>query len=313
MRIYQTVQKIPGGLLVVPLLLGATVNTVAPWFLDIGSFTTALPKSGALAFVALACFCCGTKIDARQAGLPLAKGLSLMAVKIAVAVLVGLAVNAVWGPAGLLGLTPLALIPALSNTSGSLYIVLADRYGNDSDVGAQSILLLGDGPFFTLLIFGASGMADVPLLAMFAGIFPALLGFVLGNLDPEIRRRWSNPEMVIPFLAFSLGAGMNLGTILEAGLPGVVLGLGCVVITGMAGYYSIRLFGKRPRAVGAAVGSTAGGAMATPAIIAATDASLLPHVAAASAQIATSVVITAVLCPMLVAWLYRRERGMGGE
>lgn len=306
MRLYETVKKIPGGLLVVPMLLGATVNTVAPWFLDIGSFTTALLKTGALPFVALACFCCGTKIDARQAGLPLAKGASLIAVKIAAAIAIGVGVGAVWGPEGVWSLTPLALIPALSNASGSLYIVLANTYGDESDVGAQSILLINDGPFFTLLIYGASGMADVPFLAMLAGIFPAFLGFVLGNLDPEIRKRFGNPETVIPFMAFSLGAAMNLWIILEAGIPGLLLGILCVAVTGLLGYQSTRLFGGRPRAIGAAVGSTAGNAMATPAIIAAADPSLLPYVTAASAQIATSVLVTAVLCPILVAWLHRR-------
>ena len=40
------------GRLVVPLILGAVVNTLAPEALEIGSFTTALFKNGALALIA---------------------------------------------------------------------------------------------------------------------------------------------------------------------------------------------------------------------------------------------------------------------
>ena len=45
--ILDTINKIPGGLMVVPLFLGVIVNSLFPNFLEIGSFTTALFKNGA--------------------------------------------------------------------------------------------------------------------------------------------------------------------------------------------------------------------------------------------------------------------------
>ena len=45
--ILDTINKIPGGLMVVPLILGVLANTFFPDALQIGSFTTALFKSGA--------------------------------------------------------------------------------------------------------------------------------------------------------------------------------------------------------------------------------------------------------------------------
>ena len=36
MKILKTIQKVPGGLMVVPLFLGAIVNLVFPQFLDLG-------------------------------------------------------------------------------------------------------------------------------------------------------------------------------------------------------------------------------------------------------------------------------------
>lgn len=224
MKIYETAQKIPGGVMVAPLLLGALINTFIPDALTIGSFTTALFKTGAVTFIALACFCCGAAIDVRQATLPLTKGAALVAVKMVIGVSIGWTVGRIFGPAGIFGLAPLAIIPALSNASGGLYIALASEYGDPTDVAAQSMLILSEGPFFTILIFGATGMAEIPLIALLASILPVIVGFILGNLDPEIRGRFSNSQIVIPFMAFCLGANLDLRTVVHAGLPGLGLG-----------------------------------------------------------------------------------------
>lgn len=42
MKIKATLDRIPGGMMVVPLLLAAVINTVAPDLLRIGGFTQAL-------------------------------------------------------------------------------------------------------------------------------------------------------------------------------------------------------------------------------------------------------------------------------
>ena len=69
MKILKTVQKVPGGLMVIPLLLGVFINTCFPWILDMGGLTTALWGSGAASTgIAITCFCVGTQINVRQAG-----------------------------------------------------------------------------------------------------------------------------------------------------------------------------------------------------------------------------------------------------
>ncbi len=75
MKILKTVEKFPGGLMVIPLLLGAFVNTFFPGFLNIGGFTTALfSNKAAPTFVGIFIFCCGASINVKKIGLPFYKG-----------------------------------------------------------------------------------------------------------------------------------------------------------------------------------------------------------------------------------------------
>jgi hypothetical protein len=61
-----------------------------------------------------------------------------------------------------LGLTPLALISAMSNSNGWLYAALASRYGDDSDVGAVEVISSSDGPFFEMAFMAGTGWANIP-------------------------------------------------------------------------------------------------------------------------------------------------------
>ena len=94
MKIMQTVKKVPGGMMVVPLLLGACVNTFFPglWTTFDGTFTTYLWKSGAMPILAVFLFCNGATIDFKKAGVPLAKGLIITVVKVGVGIIIGVLV-----------------------------------------------------------------------------------------------------------------------------------------------------------------------------------------------------------------------------
>lgn len=309
MQILRTVKRIPGGLMIVPLLLGALVNTLFPQVLEIGGFTTNLFKTGAMPILAVFLFCNGAQINAKQAGSPLIKGIALTLSKFLIGAILGILINSFFGPTGVLGIAPLAIIAAVTNSNGGLYAALASEYGDSTDVGAISILSINDGPFFTMLALGVTGIADVPFIALVATIVPILIGFILGNLDENIREFLEpGATLLIPFFAFPLGAALNFGQILEAGVPGIILGVLCTLLTGFGGYWTMKLLKAENPQVGAAVGTTAGNAVATPAALAAVDKSLAPIEAASTVQIAAAIIVTAILCPILVSYLDKRER-----
>lgn len=309
-NIIKTIEKFPGGMMVIPLLLGCVINTFCPGFLNYGGFTTKLfanPASGT--FVGLFIFCCGASINVKQIGVPFYKGAVLTFTKFAVGVAIGVVVGKIWGPAGVFTITPLAIIAAITNSNSVLYSILAKNYGDSTDVGAVSVLALNDGPFFTMIALGLSGMADIPIQAIVAVLIPLLLGMLLGNLDEDVRDLCAKAmPLIIPFNGFTLGAGMNLKDVVAAGLPGIVLGLVSLLSTGFICYWVYNLFfsRKRPSAVGAGLGTTAGNAVATPPAIGEADATLAPFAAAATAQVAAACVVTALLCPLFTAWMNKR-------
>lgn len=47
MKTVKTMEKVPAGIMVIPLITGAVINTVFPQALEIGGSTTALFKTGA--------------------------------------------------------------------------------------------------------------------------------------------------------------------------------------------------------------------------------------------------------------------------
>lgn len=317
MRIKATLDRIPGGMMVIPLLIAATINTFAPNLLRIGNFTEALFVNGAGTLIALFLLATGAQINMKQVGVSLGKGATLLGVKWAVGALFGLIAYFFAGDNGLwLGLAPIAIIAAMTNSNGGLYMAIVGQYGGKDDKAAYSLLALNDGPFLTMValsIFGMMGFVDgmFSIVSFISVLLPIAVGMVLGNLDSEMRDFLENgSSMLIPFFAFALGMGIDFGKIIEGGLSGVLLGLATVFITGGAGYLVFKAAGWNP-IVGAAEGSTAGNAVATPAAIAAANAAFVSHADLATVQVAASTVTTAIVLPIFIGFLVKRLEKKG--
>ena len=304
MKILDTVKKVPGGMMVVPLLLGCLANTFFPQVLKIGGSTTALWSSqGTGPLIAAALFVIGSQIDFRGAGEVLKRGFVLLLAKFVAGAAVGILVGNLFGPAGVLGISALAIVSAVTNSNGGLYMSLSATYGSPTDVGAQSLLGINDGPFLTLLAFGASGMAAIPIKDFVAAILPIIVGMILGNLDRNIAK-FLEPAVaiLIPFFAWCLGAGINVQNLFAAGLQDIFLGVFCVLWSGAICIAADKLINRRPGYAGAAVSSAAGNCVATPALVAAASPALLPYVESATVQCAAAVIITVIGTPLLTTW-----------
>lgn len=305
-RVVKLFNRIPGGIMVIPLLIGAVINTFFPAALQIGGFTTGLLKSGTSCLMGLFLICCGASINIKQVGAPLYKGTILTVLKFSIGALIGWGAQKIFGPEGFWGITPVALIAVLTNSSGSIYATLADRFGDPTDVGAVSVLSINDGPFLTMVALGATGMADIPFMALLATLLPIIIGFIWGNLDEDFKDMCNKAlPLVIIFLSFVLGAGMSFFTVIQAGVSGIILGAMVLVFSGLLVNFIYCLILRKKTAVGAATGTAAGNSVATPAAIAAVDPAFVPYADMATAQCSAACVMTAILCPVMVAFLDR--------
>lgn len=313
-KIVKFMNKVPGGVMVIPLLAGALLNTFVPGVLNIGGFTTGLLKNGTPCLMGLFLICCGASISIKQVGAPLYKGTLLTVLKFAIGVAIGWGVQRFFGAEGIFGITPVVLIAVLTNSSGSIYATLADRFGDSTDVGAVSVLSVNDGPFLTMVALGATGMSDIPFLTLLATILPIIIGIVWGNFDKEFKSLCDKAlPLVIIFLSFVLGSGMSFVTVMQAGVSGVILGLIVLIFSGLLVNVLYCLILRRKTAVGAGAGTAAGNSVATPAAIAQADPSFAPYADVATAQCSAACVMTAILCPLMVAYLDKRIKRKEAE
>lgn len=179
--ILEKMKNLPGGLVIIPLVIAVVIATFIPQFFQIGGYVTALFYEGNACMMGFFLIVCGSMIDVKQVGLPLYKGVVMTGVKFLLGVIVGVIVGKLCGPQGFLGIAPFVFIAAITNSNSSLYISLSSQFGNATDTGAVSILALNDGPFFTLIALGATGLANIPINSLIAVIIPLLIGFVWGT------------------------------------------------------------------------------------------------------------------------------------
>ncbi len=292
--------KVPGGIIIVPLFLGCIINTLFPAALQIGSFTTGI-VNGTSALVGLFFICMGAQLDLKCAPQAMKTGFTITIVKFAVSVGIGLAAAHFFHD-NMFGLSALAIIAAASNSNGALFGALTKTYGSEADQGAVAIISLNDGPFLTMVAMGTAGLASIPYMMLVASVVPLLVGIILGNLDPNMRKCLSARRR-----GDDHGAGLRSGRQHEpsAGSAGgsVRCGAGpdhrdhrrCV-----QHLLFDKLTGGSGIAGAASISSVGGNAVATPmprwrpwiSPLAATLRRL--H----TPQVAAAVVVTAILCPL---------------
>ena len=312
MPIKKTLDRIPGGMVIVPLFLGILINTLAPNSLRIGGFTEGLFVNGVVPLFGFFFVCVGAEINIKTAKGALAKGTTMLVGKWVIGAAFGIVGYLLAGSNGLfLGLAPLAIIAAMTNSNGSMYLAITSQFGKADDRAAIGVLSLNDGPFLTMValaLFGGMGLGGdlFSIIDFVAVLVPLLLGIVLGNLDSEMKDFLTKgADAVIPFIVFALGMGINFTAIIEGGLAGIALGVLTVILTGTTISMIFKKVGWNP-IVGVAEGAVAGNAIATPAAIAAVNASFAPQVELATVQIAAAVVTSGILLPIYVSFLAKK-------
>jgi 2-keto-3-deoxygluconate permease len=307
------VRKIPAGLMVIPLFLGALLHTFCPQVLEIGSFTTAtFSNAGAATIMGVQLVCLGSRLELREISTVAKRGGILLLSKLIAGFVAVLIIGRWMGSPDLFGMSLLAIVCAVSNTNGSIYLSLMSLYGDEKDAAAIPIITINNGPFFPILILGSVGMATFSWIAVLAALLPIVIGMVIGNVSKEAKA-FLDPgvALLLPFIGFTLGAAIDLRAIWSAGISGVLLSIIALVCGTGISYVFDRFLGRRPGYAAVAAGAVGANAVAVPAIIGLMDRTWQPYVESATIQIAAAVVVTALVIPLLTKYAALRKQKNG--
>ena len=240
------VPRIPGDIMIYPMIVGLLLNTFCPQVFEIGGFFTAACRGGS---------------------------------------------NTIGG---------------ITFCNMALYTGIMGEFGDESEQGAVGILFFTAGPAVTMIILGVSGLANIPVGTIIGSILPLVIGMVLGNLFPFIKNLLvpgANPAIAV--IGFQLGASMSLSSFITGGISGILLGLVTLFVVGPITFAFERLCGGNGKAA-VACSTIAGTAMTTPVALAEVAPRYAELAPTAYAQIATAVIITAIMAPILTGWVDKK-------
>lgn len=303
-------KKIPAGLMVIPMFGGILLWTFSPQFFQLGSFTTeAFSNDASATIMGLQLFCLGSQIQLRDLKAVARRGGALLAAKFVLGILVVLFGSMMFGKDGIFGISLLAMVCVITNVNGSIYLSLVSQYGDEQDGATVPIVSLTNGPLLALVLLGISGVGQVSVFSFAGMVLPIAVGMILGNKSKEIKG-FLEPgvKLLVPFVGFTLGAGIDLSVILQAGFQGILLSIFTIMAGCLVTLFFDKWFAKRPGYAGLASCATGANAVAVPAAVATIDYSFQSYVPEATAQIAAVVVICSIMIPVIVDFYEKWRR-----
>lgn len=298
MDIYGAMRKVPGGMLLVPMILFAIINTAFPdLWTSLGSMSAGLFKSGTLTIAGFLLFASGTSINVKGFGQVIRRSAPTTIAKLLISFVFGFAFLYAFGLEGIFGINGIAFVSVICACNPGIYMGCIQDYGEPADMGNFAILNILTTPAIPMLVIATASGAGFNWLEIVSVLIPFVLGMVLGNIDPKISKMFqAATPLALPFLGACFGSSINLITAIQAGIPGVALSAIFIAIHVAIMLPADRLIGKRPGYASMAMSSVAGIAMATPSMLG--DA-YAPYIQTAVAEIALAVIITSIVSPYI--------------
>ncbi len=298
---YQAIKKIPAGMLLIPMLLSALVNTFAPGLFNIGGVSEAFfTSAGTNYIIGAICFCSGAGIDIKEIVPILKKYGTLMSVKTILCIGAGVLYIQFFGLSGIWGISAIALIAVICSTNPSLFIALINDYDKALDKGAFGFIGLFCVPAYPIFVYSISRAADISWMPILSTFLPVLAGIIIGNLDKNFAKLFAPAVApLIPFMGWIFGASINIFDAFRSALTGTVLVIVFYLLL-LPFMLGTELFILKDDGLATlAVSSVAGMSVSVPAVLLATNPEVAEYVGSATAQIAFAVVVTSIITPYL--------------
>ena len=317
-NIWKSLQKVPAGTMFVPLIIGALVTTICEGIFHFNLWDSLgnpmkdmFSSSGQMLLIGLMLFCTGTQLKLGDLKEAMHRGVLLILVRLGVAYTLCALFYAAFGYDGILGVSFLAFVCAVSSANAALYMGIIQPFGDKADKASFGVMLICSMPLLPLLFlgfFGTSGFGMAQIIQIVSLLIPFVLGMVLGNLDEDIRQVFAGGNAIIlPFLGFEFGSTINLFEALKMIPQGLLLSAVYFIIVILPSYLFERHVLRRPGYASFASASLAGVALSIPAMAAASNVAFEPYVSSTIAVLAFVLAVTNVLCPFMVRWILKRH------
>ncbi len=155
------VPRIPGDIMIYPMIVGLLLNTFCPQVFEIGGFFTAACRGGSNTIVAAILLFVGAGISFKSTPGAIKTGIVVLIPKLVVAAALGLGVAYFFND-NFLGLSSVSIIGGITFCNMALYTGIMGEFGDESEQGAVGILFFTAGPAVTMIILGVSGLANIP-------------------------------------------------------------------------------------------------------------------------------------------------------
>lgn len=308
MNILDPIKKIPGGLMLVPMLTTALINTFIPGVLKIGNPTTALfTFSGTMTFIGMLLFVSGSQLNVRQIGNTLKRGALFVALRVSLGFLTSWIVISNFGLDGVFGISALALTIVMGSCNPGVYTALTSQYGDNVDRAAMGILNIIAVPALPLLILNMNAGSGFDIMIAITTLVPFVVGMILGNIDPNIQKLFApGTPIILILLGFTFGSTINFIRAFQAGLTGILLGVIFIAISVPVMILADKALLKRPGYAGAAFSCIGGVSVSTPPIIATVIPQFGPYVDTAVGQLAMAFVLSAIAAPTITRFVVKK-------
>lgn len=224
-NIWGFMNKIPAGTMFVPLIISAVITTIcihcglnqSLWDYLGNPMKLLFGKTGQMYSIGIILFCTGTTLTVKDFKDLSKRGLWNILAKWVPALIISAIVFIFCGVRGFLGIDSILFTIAMTSANAALFVAIATPYSDSSDMAAFPIMLIlamPIVPFIFVSFFGkAQGDSSIwsilkPAVSM---LLPFILGFVLGNLDKDLKNVFKiGNKLIIPFLGFQFGSAIDI-------------------------------------------------------------------------------------------------------
>lgn len=311
MKLLKTMNRIPGGIILTPMLCTALLRTFCPAVLEVGGITTKLFTSYATqVFIGALLFLAGSQFRVKDVPKAMGRGGVLLLGKVIIAVVLTAVYLRLFGQAGVLGVSALAFCVVAVSLNPGTFLAVATVHGDELDPPGFGLYNLMVAPSVPAVVLGVLDGAAFDYMSVITTLIPFLLGMLLGNLDGELRTLFGGATRPVLFFAgCTFGSAVDLTAAVQTGVSGVLLSLVYIVFCCFGLLFVDKVILRQSGYAAASLSCVAGASVSIPVIVGQMLPQYAPYGEAAAAQVACCVVITTVFSSIFTRWVLKRWGG----